>query len=97
MGFPFSNFYLPSRAAAIVCRPVNLPITEHSVLREVEFVFTHVCVCVCHVRLCTLHSSFLYLLLSLTTENLWHREFMAQMNKKTFDCRLSRFMTAQEM
>lgn len=34
MGFPFSNFYLPSGARATVCWPVNLPIIAHSVREE---------------------------------------------------------------
>lgn len=34
MGFPFSNFYLPSGATATVCWPVNLPIIAHSVGEE---------------------------------------------------------------
>lgn len=34
MGFPFSNFYLPSGATATVCWSVNLPIIAHSVGEE---------------------------------------------------------------
>lgn len=42
MGFPFSNFYLPSCATATVCWPVNLPIIAHSVVGG-----KGVCICVC--------------------------------------------------
>lgn len=47
MGFPFSNFYLPSCTTATVCWPVNLPIIAHSVEGEEECMCMFICVSVC--------------------------------------------------
>lgn len=50
VGFPFSNFYLPSCATATVCWPVNLPIIAHSVVGEEESVCVRVRVHVCSIH-----------------------------------------------
>lgn len=51
MGFPFSNFDLPSFAAATVCWPVNLPIIAHSAVGK-----RSVCVSVCG-RVCAAYKA----------------------------------------